>query len=759
MKLDMRVRTKLLILLLAISLVPMLLLRCKNQRTASDMGQEIAARIRAQLIQRSSMELRQQVADHAYVMLRERQLLQLALRTQASALEKLLAGAPLHPPVGRHKPLNLEEQAERHCRLRGSNRCPPSEVSYDSFAPLTGNDTAPSAVAPLTPVFKSLAAHYDDLLLWQYVFLPDGGQEVYPATSLRTMGHMPPQRGTMHGHGMQGKPMPTESASEMRQMGMDQALNHMGMQPGWHLRALESDAPVWGRPHTDPLTRKPVITVAMLVRAPSGEPVASTAIVVEVGALLRVDDHLDALSSNLQTMMVLPATPSDTTPENLPAADSVPLPPGASTLRVLARQSGNDGTASESMGRMRSWRVASEAEWLDDADQQTLAAIAADMRTGTAGVREGAFKGRESLWAYGPIEPGGLSLLLIAPKEDLVAEAERTRDYVLRRFQQTIVYSGVIMALGLAVVVVLALTLSRRLTRNIEELAQGFERVGHGDFSVRVNVRSGDEIGRLAQGFNTMVPALEERIQMRQALEVAHEIQRSLLPQHFPEIPGFALAGRCAYSETTGGDYFDYIPAAGGAESQAIGLTVGDVTGHGLPAALLMTTARALLRQRASMSGGPAEVMADVNRQLSGDVDQTGRFMTLFYAVLDPQTRELRWARAGHDPGLLYSPDTDDFQVLAGQGLPLGTLSDWEFEEQHLLLKQGQLLCLATDGLFEAENPQKERYGKQRLQHLLRVNAAEHPETILQNVLKDLQTFRGNDSFDDDVTLLLLKAL
>lgn len=739
----MRIRTKLLLLLLSISLLPMLLLRCNNQRAASDMGHEIAARIRSQLMQRSSQELKQQVSDHAYVMLRERQLLEQTLHIQAMALEQLLAGTAPYPPVGEHPPLNLDTQSQRHCRLRGSGRCPPAPVSYAAFVPLLQQaaqhqDTF-AVLQPLVPVFEDLAARYADLLLWQYVFLPDKGQGVFPATDLRAW-HTEQALMSQHMDSVAHHDIPESS------MHMHDTMLRLGMSPDWYLQAMRSKAPVWGNPHADPLTRKTVITVSMLVRDAQGEPSAGTALVVEVGSLLRVDDHLASLSDELETLVVMPdSAPADASQEE--------------RIRILARQGEDEQTTLlEGTNRaLRSWRASEQEEWLRSSDTKTLAAVAADLRAGRSGLRTLSHKGRECLWAYGNIEAGGLSLLIIAPKQDLVTEAENTQHYVLRRFKRAIVASGIIMSVVLACIIALAMVLSKRLTRRIEDLAHGFERVGQGDFSVRVRTHTRDEIGRLGQGFNTMVPALEERLQMRQALEVAHEIQRSLLPHEVPLVNGFQLAGRSVYSETTGGDYFDFIAKSG--DNESLGLAVGDVTGHGLPAAMLMTTARAFLRQRATMPGGPGQVLADVNRLLSSDVDQSGRFMTLFYAVLEPESKTLRWARAGHDPALLYSPLDGSFRDLAGDGLPLGTLPDWEFEEQQLSLEPGHVLCIATDGIWETTNATGEMYGKERLREIIRAQAQEPPADILKALLRDLRTFRGSDEFEDDVTIVLLKAL
>jgi phosphoserine phosphatase RsbU/P len=123
------------------------------------------------------------------------------------------------------------------------------------------------------------------------------------------------------------------------------------------------------------------------------------------------------------------------------------------------------------------------------------------------------------------------------------------------------------------------------------------------------------------------------------------------------------IAGQSIYCERTGGDYHDYL-GMGDCHEGRIGIVVGDVSGHGIPSALLMTSARSSIRQRASRSGSIAQIVSDVNRQLTRDVEESGRFMTLFCSQIDTHSRSISWVRAGHDPAILYDPVTDSFEKL-----------------------------------------------------------------------------------------------
>lgn len=823
----MRLRFKLLLLLLGISLVPLLVLRMMNQNSVYEMGEEIARRARAMIIHRSSVQLQQRVADHAFVMSREHQLLELALQTQAIALKEFLEGEdPQHLQDSTNTAkLNPEQQAQRHCRLQNDGTCPPEALSYETFAFMDNQMQHAPELENLVPFFQDLAASFQDLILWQYIALPgyfsDGSPlAVYPATNLRAT----PQNVFGMGRGWEmrfnatsqmGGMMGRESMGGMQGMmgrnrrsaphgvpgvpGMEEEQDKL--LPAWHRRAVEAKEIVWSLPELDPLTGRLVIFVSMPILSQNGEILGTTALVVLVDSLLHTQRHDAAFATQQETMVVYPVDQEESqTSEGaaqLPRekgdnrASLVEEQPEGPALRVLARALGEAQSKEAKkqnnthMMHTPRWQAPHTSRWISSRDTPGISKMVAAMLAEKTGVVEMPYKGRPSLWAYGPIDTDGVSLLIIAPKAELTAEADSTRQYILDQFQQAIIYSGLVVSVVICIIIVLALIMARRFTHRIEDLAQGFKYMAEGDFTVRVPVTSSDEIGQLASGFNAMVPVLEERFQLRQSLDVAHEIQRSLLPHILPQMQHFALAGSCVYSETTGGDYFDVIcPYSSGScerepddqdaqklEPESLGLAVGDVTGHGLPAAMLMTTTRAFIRQRASMPGGPGEVLADVNRQLYNDVDQTGRFMTLFYAVLHPTKRSLRWARAGHDPALLFNPDTESFTELAGEGLPLGTMREWTFEEQEITLSKGQLLCIGTDGVWEATNPAGEMFGKERLKELLRRNAASSPDEILQVVLNELRLFMGEGKiskhvkdgdaniFQDDVTLLLLKAL
>lgn len=242
-------------------------------------------------------------------------------------------------------------------------------------------------------------------------------------------------------------------------------------------------------------------------------------------------------------------------------------------------------------------------------------------------------------------------------------------------------------------------------------------------------------------------------------MELAAGVQQSLLPRGVPPVPGFEVAGLTLPCDATGGDYYDFLYAGGARDGETLLAAVGDVTGHGIQAALLMTTVRAFLRARLLAPGEPAAIVGDVNRLLAEDMGDSGRFMTLFLLELDGARRTVRYVRAGHDPALLFDPAADAFTELAGRGIPLGIDAGWRYET-HVLprLPAGAILALGTDGIWEARGPEGGMYGKERLKSAVRAAASRDAAGIVRAVLDDLETFLAGEARHDDVTLVVVKA-
>ena len=311
----------------------------------------------------------------------------------------------------------------------------------------------------------------------------------------------------------------------------------------------------------------------------------------------------------------------------------------------------------------------------------------------------------------------------------------------------------VVVSIGGGLVLIVALNFKKSLDAMVVVLKQ----VTIGKFGSRVKVTSNDEIGYVGDVINEMTKGLIERDRMRNSLDLAMEVQQNLLPKGNLKIEGLDIAGKSIYCDETGGDYYDFI-TIDATKNKKIGVAIGDVSGHGIPSALLMATVRSSLRQRLSLPGSTAQIVSDVNYQLVRDVEDSGQFMTLFYLTVDPAHQSLQWVRAGHDPGIFYDPATNTFEDLKGNGIALGVDKDWQYElNKKLGLVKGQIIVLSTDGVWEAHNEPGEIFGKTRLYEIIRQNSDKKAKEIIDAVFSALSQFQKDSAIEDDITIVVIK--
>ena len=337
------------------------------------------------------------------------------------------------------------------------------------------------------------------------------------------------------------------------------------------------------------------------------------------------------------------------------------------------------------------------------------------------------------------------NLVMIAPGKEMFAAIASLRSYYF------------IMGAGFIVLILLLIRfVTGRTVFSIKEVSQAAKRIAGGDFGETLPVKTQDEIGELTRSFNAMTLQLEDRMRLKEALDLAMEVQQNLLPQKFVAIEGLDIAGKCIYCDETGGDYFDFLSFNELGHGQ-IGIAVGDVVGHGIAAALLMTTARALLRCRASQPGSLSQMINDVNRILCLDTSESGSFMTLFFMLIDPLKKELQWVRAGHDPAIVYDSAMDSFNELKGKGTAIGIDDQWSFQDYQSNWESGQIMLIGTDGIWETANNADEQFGKERVKEIIRQNQKSSAQDILHAVTDRLATFRQNNTPQDDITLVVIK--
>ncbi len=238
-------------------------------------------------------------------------------------------------------------------------------------------------------------------------------------------------------------------------------------------------------------------------------------------------------------------------------------------------------------------------------------------------------------------------------------------------------------------------------------------------------------------------------------LRVVGVIKRSLLPATLPNIPGLALAARYDTSQQAGGDYYDTFALPGG----RFGFLMADVSGHGTPAAVIMAVTHAIARTYAGTPDHPCQFLDHLNTKLvSYYTTSNGTFVTAFYGVYDPATREFRYACAGHNPPRLARKDGTVESLDAVGGLPLGIMATQECAEAWVTLNSGDTLALYTDGIVEAQDKENELFGTGRLDACLTAAAGVGLDDAVARVFGTVEQFTGGAPASDDRTLLLARS-
>jgi sigma-B regulation protein RsbU (phosphoserine phosphatase) len=323
-----------------------------------------------------------------------------------------------------------------------------------------------------------------------------------------------------------------------------------------------------------------------------------------------------------------------------------------------------------------------------------------------------------------------------------------------------LIIQGVAFAMGLA--------LARSITGSVHELFAGTERVRRGDFAGRVSIRSRDQLGELAESFNSMTASIEDLLQqkaekerMEQELRIARNIQMSLLPQGPLVMPGITLTAHCEPAREVGGDYYDFLPI----DDHTLGILVADVSGKGTSAALYMAELKGIVLSLSQRHRSPRDLLIEADHIISRHLDSRS-FITVTYLVVDLRAGTLQYARAGHCP-LVYVPGPYASQrapqLLAPDGLVLGLQLDQGrsfvrlLEELTVPLGRGDLFVLYTDGLTEAMSNEGECFGDSRLASLIGQHADLPADELRERILRDIDAFTGSAPQQDDMTMVVLR--
>jgi serine phosphatase RsbU (regulator of sigma subunit) len=246
--------------------------------------------------------------------------------------------------------------------------------------------------------------------------------------------------------------------------------------------------------------------------------------------------------------------------------------------------------------------------------------------------------------------------------------------------------------------------------------------------------------------------AAQERERIEQELRVARLIQQTLLPKTLPELPGYEVAAHYRPAREVGGDFYDFLEL----EDGRLGLVVGDATGHGVPAALMMANTQSVLRAVAQRGGSePGRILAEVNEVLRTYIPPS-MFVTCFCGILDPESGSFRYANAGHN--LPYCHQEGSAIELRATGMPLGLMPGMSYEQKEITLKPGECVLLYSDGLVEAHDPRREMFSSLRLEECV----GTHPggAVLIDSLLAELEQFTGEQwEQEDDITLLTLQRI
>ncbi len=710
----MSLRTKVLLLLSAIALVPALVTATLDTHLLRSLSDDLTQRNAQAMADQALVTMQRIAAEYADVLDRESRRIRVLVELQADYAERLLrsagdtagaAAGTVHFTEAFDRADPTLELSARYAPLShaepGAARALPVSWDHQVFhhpetvARETLLDDA-RALLPMTDFFHRVRDPRDRILRWQYVVLDNGLLATFPGHGAYPAGFDPRER-------------PWFEA---------QRLN-----PGFR----------WYRPHFDVTTRALVINATMPLHAADGRFIGMTGIDIDLLATFEVLELPPYLRAGSELMQVAAVTP-----------------PQASEPRlvVLARQNASFSNSD--------WHALPDLELFALDDRATTETVRTAMLAGRDGHLRATIGGREHFVLYRRFGEAASYLVMTVPVARATAAA-----FDARRHARTVTAEHVrtlllVLFTASALAMLVALAASRHLTRPIEHLKRVVQRLARGDLAVRAVVTTGDELQALGEAFNAMVPQLRERAHVQESLALAREVQQQLLPPAPPQIAGYDVCGVSLYSDETGGDYFDYVPGVTGDDGR-LGVVVADVSGHGIAPALLMATTRALLHGARGRGLALDELLGLLNENLADDVSH-GHFVTLFLLTVEAGGDAIEWASAGHDPALVYRARSGSVGELGGDGIPLGIDPDWRYgDASRGTLGDGDIVLIGTDGIWETPAADGTRFGKHRLHEFLRAHAEDDAATLCAGLVDALARFRGSARQHDDVTIVVVK--
>ena len=381
--------------------------------------------------------------------------------------------------------------------------------------------------------------------------------------------------------------------------------------------------------------------------------------------------------------------------------------------------------------------------------------------------------------AFAPMPETGWSFGMLVPADEVLKTTEETHEYFLEQITKLQVQmrqddsnvNDIAVAVPIVLLIILFLMstrLSERFVRPIHELSDGVREIASGNLDKKLDIQTGDEIEHLATCFNAMTDELKtymanltketaEKERLATELDVAKEIQSGMLPKDFPARKDFELFATMTPAKEVGGDFYDFYFL----DEKHLAITVADVSGKGIPAALFMVISKTILNNFAASfykQNGLAPVVAAANEQLCAN-NEAMMFVTAFVGVLDLDTGEFTFVNAGHNPPVIYHAEENHCDFLdVKKNFVLGPMDGIPFAEQKIFLKRGDLLFLYTDGVTEALNEAEEEYLPDRLiEFMNRTDCAVDLQTLLKNIRADVAAHVGAAEQSDDITMFALR--
>ncbi len=342
----------------------------------------------------------------------------------------------------------------------------------------------------------------------------------------------------------------------------------------------------------------------------------------------------------------------------------------------------------------------------------------------------------------------------------------------LGRYSRVYITLFLVIAAVFLVIELLSLIAGIRLTRTItgtvDKLYQATERVQAGDLSHRISIPAQDQLSSLGEAFDKMTASLrrllresEEKTRLEHDLQIAREVQEQLFPTGAPKVPGLELYGICRPARGVSGDYYDFLPVG----KDSVGMVLGDVSGKGVSAALIMAAIQSLIRTRLYMdspnedpdskSFSTAELFGVLNQQMFENTPEE-KYATCFYALYDSDTRQLVYTNAGHPAPVLFR-NSGIVRLDAG-GTPLGLISPVSYGEAKIVLEPGDTLIAFTDGFTESENSFEDQFGERRLIEVVQRARGNPLPVLVDEIYRSVEDWTGGGEPQDDMTLIVARA-